>query len=78
MYTLKVDNMSCGGCAARVTCAVQAVDPEAKVEVALKDRLVHVESTETGEVIANAISQGTIYTCPMYPEIRRAWPDSVP
>ena len=33
MYALKVEKMSCGGCANRVTRTVQALDPEAKVEV---------------------------------------------
>ncbi|WP_371763412.1 heavy-metal-associated domain-containing protein [Massilia sp.] len=56
MYTLKVEKMSCGGCAARVTRAVQAVDPKAKVEVLLKDRLVQVESAEAPGAIAGAIT----------------------
>ena len=56
MYTLKVEKMSCGGCAARVTRAVQALDPDAKVEVLLKDRLVHVQSAETADAIADAVS----------------------
>lgn len=56
MYTLKVEKMSCGGCAARVTRAVQALDPSAKVEVKLKDRLVHVESAEAANAIAGALT----------------------
>ncbi len=56
MYELKVDKMSCGGCAARVTRAVQALDPYAKVEVLLKDRLVHVESTASPEAVVDTIS----------------------
>lgn len=56
MHMLSVDNMSCGGCAARVTRAVQALDPQAKVEVLLKDRLVRVESSETPDAIASAIT----------------------
>ena len=56
MHTLKVDKMSCGGCAARVTRAVQTVDPEAKVEVLLKDRLVQVESLATAPAIAEAVT----------------------
>jgi len=56
MYTLKVENMTCGGCAARVTRAVQALDPEAKVEVLLKDRLVHVQSAAAADAIADAVS----------------------
>lgn len=56
MYTLKVEKMSCGGCAARVTRAVQALDPKAKVEVLLKDGLVQVESAEVPDAIAGAIT----------------------
>lgn len=56
MYEIKVEKMSCGGCAARVTRAVQALDPNAKVDVLLKDRLVHVESKASPEAVANTIS----------------------
>lgn len=56
MYTLKVEKMSCGGCAARVTRALQAVDPHAKVEVQLKDSLVRVESAQAPDVVAQAMS----------------------
>lgn len=56
MYALKVEKMSCGGCAARVTRAVQALDPDAKVEVLLKDRLIHVQSAESADAIANAVT----------------------
>jgi copper chaperone len=33
MYTLKVEKMACGSCGARVTRTVQALDPQAKVDV---------------------------------------------
>jgi copper chaperone len=56
MYTLKVEKMSCGGCAARVTRAVQALDPHAKVEVLFKDRLVRVESAEAPSAVADAVT----------------------
>lgn len=56
MYTLKVEKMSCGGCAARVTRAVQALDASAKVEVLLKDRLIHVDSAQAPGVVADTIT----------------------
>jgi copper chaperone len=56
MYTLKVEKMSCGGCAARVTRTVQALDPNAKVEVLLKERLVRVESAQAPASVAEAIT----------------------
>lgn len=42
MHTFKVENMSCGGCAARITRAIQAVDPDAKVEVARREELASI------------------------------------
>lgn len=72
MYTLKVEEMSCGGCAVRVTRAVQALDPQAKVEVLLKDRLLHVESAEAPGAVANAI------TAAGYPASLEARPGEVP
>lgn len=56
MYTLKVEKMSCGGCAARVTRAVQALDPQARVDVLLKDRLVQVDSQQAPAALADAIT----------------------
>lgn len=56
MFTLKVEKMSCGGCAGRVTRAVQAADPGAVVEVSLNDKLVRVESTKAQHAIAEAIT----------------------
>jgi copper chaperone len=56
MYTLKVENMSCGGCANRVTRTVQTLDPDAKVEVLLKDKLVRVDSAKAPDAVAVAIT----------------------
>lgn len=56
MHTFTVDNMSCGGCAARITRAIQAFDPEAKVDVSLRERLVRVGSDRDARAIADAMS----------------------
>lgn len=55
MVTFNVENMSCGGCAARVTRAIQALDPEAKVEVSLRERLVRVGSGMAASAIVDAL-----------------------
>lgn len=44
MHELKVENMSCGHCVARVTQAVKSVDPAARVEVDLPGKQVRIES----------------------------------
>ena len=45
MIRFEVPDMTCGGCARRVTNAVQSVDPAAKVEADPPTREVRVESS---------------------------------
>jgi copper chaperone len=56
MFELKVEGMTCGGCAARVTRAVEALDREAKVEVNLKGRVIQVETKLAPATVADAIT----------------------
>ena len=56
MVTFKVEKMSCGGCAARITRAIQALDPEAEIDVSLQEHLVRVGSDRPVESIANAMT----------------------
>jgi copper chaperone len=56
MHTFKVENMSCGGCAARIARVIQALDPTAKVDVSLQERLVRVGSAKTAQAIADAMT----------------------
>jgi len=42
---IKIENMTCGGCANSVTKAIRSVDPTARVEANLATRLVKVETT---------------------------------
>lgn len=44
MYELKVEDMTCGHCQARVTQALKSVDPDAKVDIDLARREVRVDS----------------------------------
>lgn len=52
---LKVDSMSCGGCAASVTKAVKQVDARAKVEVDLATKLVSIDTTVDRATIVLAL-----------------------
>ena len=45
MVRLKVEKMGCGGCAKSVTRAVQAIEPDARVEVDLASKVVTVSGT---------------------------------
>ncbi len=58
MLRFKVDKMGCGGCAQAVTQAVQAIAPDAQVEVDLATKLVTVSGASgPAERIARAIGE---------------------
>jgi len=52
MIQFKVEDMTCGGCAASITRAIKAVDGAALVEVDLPRHLVRVEpgSSSAGQI----------------------------
>lgn len=56
MIELHVDGMSCGGCAARVTKSIQALDQAAKVEVDLRNKKVKVETAASAQALASAVT----------------------
>ncbi len=55
---MKVDGMSCSGCAAAVTRTVQRLDPEAEVQVDLEHGRVTVHTRAQALEVAEAISKG--------------------
>jgi copper chaperone len=55
MYQLQVENMSCGHCVGSVTKAVQAIDPQAQVQIDLASKRVSVESASALDAISAAI-----------------------
>lgn len=54
---LKIENMTCGGCARSVTKAIQSVDPNAKVETNPAARAVKVETTAPQAVILQVLEE---------------------
>ncbi len=57
MVRLKVEKMGCGGCAKSVARAVQAIEPNASVDVDLGAKLVTVSGTTVrDDRIAQAIT----------------------
>ena len=56
MYELKVEGMTCGHCAGRVTKAIASVDPAAKVEVDLAAKVVRVQSDASPQETAEAVT----------------------
>ena len=45
MVRLKIEAMTCGGCAKSITQAIESVDRKAKIDVDIEGRLVTVDST---------------------------------
>lgn len=56
MLKLRVEGMTCGGCARGVAKAVRAIDPEAEVAVDLAAKSVEVRSHASADRICGAIN----------------------
>ncbi|WP_203071426.1 cation transporter [Falsiroseomonas ponticola] len=55
--TLKVEGMSCGHCVKAVTGAIQALDPAARVAVALESGTITAETVLTPAQVAAAVAE---------------------
>ena len=56
MFTLKVSGMTCGGCINAVIRAIQAQDPQAKVQADLATQVVSLETSLSLELAAELIT----------------------
>ncbi|MEX3634596.1 heavy-metal-associated domain-containing protein [Paraburkholderia sp. BR14320] len=54
---LQVPNMTCGHCSGVITRAVKDVDAQAKVDVDIAARTVHIESTRPANDFVSAIRE---------------------
>lgn len=54
---LKIEGMTCGGCAKSVTKAIQSIDPNAKVETNPAARAVKVETTATQAALLRVLEE---------------------
>jgi len=52
---LKIETMTCGGCARSVSKAIERVDPQAQVSADPPARLVDVTTTASAEAILTAL-----------------------
>ncbi len=57
MTRFAIPDMTCKGCVASVTRAVQQVDPTAQVAADLESHTVQIESRSTAEALAAAIAE---------------------
>ncbi len=54
---LKIENMTCGGCAKSVTKAIQSVDANAKIETDPATRLVRIETTASSDALQKVLEE---------------------
>lgn len=57
MVRFKVPAMTCGGCARSITKAIQSVDPAAKIDTNVPQRLVTVETEANEQSLAAVIRE---------------------
>lgn len=58
MIAFEVNDMSCGHCVSSITKAVQAVDPQARVDIDLASRRVQIAPAQAdAERLGNAIRE---------------------
>lgn len=57
MLELTLPTMTCGHCVQTVTRTVQALDPQARVEVDLPAHRVRIESSQPPEVLRHALAE---------------------
>lgn len=53
---LRIDAMTCGGCARSVTATIKDVDPNAKVDIDVAAKLVSVETAADQQKILDALA----------------------
>ncbi len=54
---LKIENMTCGGCAKSVTKAIQSVDANAKIEADPATRLVRIETAASSDALQKVLEE---------------------
>lgn len=54
---LRIENMTCGGCARSVTKAIQSVDPNASIVTDPAARRVKVETTATSAAVQQVLEE---------------------
>ncbi|MFN3885701.1 MAG: heavy-metal-associated domain-containing protein [Aquabacterium sp.] len=62
MLAYRVDDMTCGHCAATITKAIQALDSQARVEIDLAQHRVQVETAQADAEAVRAAIEDAGYT----------------
>lgn len=54
---LRIESMTCGGCARSVTRAIQSVDPKARIETDPASRMVKIETTASSTALQQVLEE---------------------
>ena len=65
MITLRIEDMTCGGCAGRIARAIAGLDPEARVVVDVASRLVRVTTTAPAAELVDEIGEAGYTAVPV-------------
>ncbi|WP_312587074.1 heavy-metal-associated domain-containing protein [Comamonas terrigena] len=57
MTAFHIENMTCGGCAARIQRAILAIDDQAQIQISVQDRMVQVSGSATNAEYEAAIQK---------------------
>lgn len=61
---LKIEDMSCGRCARTIAKSIAAVDPQARIEVDVARRLMHVRTDVAPQQIVEAAARAGYHATP--------------
>ncbi len=53
---LKVPDINCNSCAKAITTSIQVIEPDAKIDIDVENKIVSVESKTSSEFIKQAIN----------------------
>ncbi|GER10650.1 heavy-metal-associated domain-containing protein [Variovorax boronicumulans] len=57
MQAFEIQSMTCGSCAGRITRAIKDLDPQARLEVDVKQRTVRIDTTEDRPSLVAALTE---------------------
>ena len=57
MQAFEIQSMTCGSCAGRITRAIKDLDPQARLEVDVKQRTVRIDTTENRPTLVAVLTE---------------------
>jgi len=57
MQAFEIQSMTCGSCVGRITRAIKDLDPQARLEVDVKQRTVRIDTTENRPTLVAVLTE---------------------